>query len=184
MFLIYFSNFTPYDILLTKVSIYFFHTGNRYENIVMRELKFLGIRGCPFWTPRRNHSVWTPFLYPPHRGYISFVNTFVTPRNNDLCSLETFDQRKILRLWAMSVCPSVRPVCGKHDCVRPQRATDLKKNLHIGFYYPYAGWYWKWAISVHRIRSLPYKSNRYTGVLSTWNVRFTPNLIFRLVYQL
>ena len=24
------------------------------------------------------------FLYPPQRGYISFVNTFVTPRNNDL----------------------------------------------------------------------------------------------------
>ena len=24
------------------------------------------------------------FLYPPHRGYISFVNTFVTHRNNDL----------------------------------------------------------------------------------------------------
>ena len=38
--------------------------------------------------------------------------------------------------------------------------------------------------SVHRIRYLPYKSNRYTGVLSTWNVRFTPNLIFRLVYQI
>ena len=26
----------------------------------------------------------TLFLYPPQRGYISFVNTFVTPRNNDL----------------------------------------------------------------------------------------------------
>ena len=24
------------------------------------------------------------FLYPPQRGYINFVNTFVTPRNNDL----------------------------------------------------------------------------------------------------
>ena len=24
------------------------------------------------------------FLYPPQRGYIRFVNTFVTPRNNDL----------------------------------------------------------------------------------------------------
>ena len=24
------------------------------------------------------------FLYPPQRGYISFVNTFVTPRNNAL----------------------------------------------------------------------------------------------------
>ena len=24
------------------------------------------------------------FVYPPQRGYISFVNTFVTTRNNDL----------------------------------------------------------------------------------------------------
>ena len=24
------------------------------------------------------------FLYPPHRGYISFFNTWVTPRNIDL----------------------------------------------------------------------------------------------------
>ena len=59
----------------------------------------------------------------------------------------------------LSVRPSVRmSVCGKHDCVRTQRATDLK--IHIGFYYPYAGWYWKWAISVHRMWYLPYKSNR------------------------
>ena len=27
------------------------------------------------------------FLYPPHREYISFVNTFVTPRNNDVGSM-------------------------------------------------------------------------------------------------
>ena len=72
----------------------------------------------------------------------------------------------------MSVCSSV---CGKHDCVQ---------ILHIGFYYPYASWYWKWAISVHRIWHLPYKSNRYTMHLSTWNVRFPPNLIFTLIYQL
>ena len=37
---------------------------------------------------------------------------------------------------------------------------------------------------VHRVRYLPYKSNRYTGVLSTWTIRLTPNLIFRIVYQL
>ena len=28
-------------------------------------------------------------------------------------------------------------------------------------------WYWKWAISVHRIRYLPYKSNRNTEVLGS-----------------
>ena len=32
----------------------------------------------------------------------------------------------------------------------------------------------KWVILVHRIWYLPYKSNRYTGFLSTWNFRFTP----------
>ena len=51
-------------------------------------------------------------LYPPQRRYISFVKTFATPRNNDLgpmelCSLETFDQRKILRHLSY-VCLSVR----------------------------------------------------------------------------
>ena len=30
----------------------------------------------------------------------------------------------------------------------------------------------------------PIKIHRYTGDLSTWNVRFTPNLIFRLICQL
>ena len=28
--------------------------------------------------------IFSYFLYPPQRGYISFVNTFVTPRNHDL----------------------------------------------------------------------------------------------------
>ena len=40
------------------------------------------------------------------------------------------------------------------------------------------------SLSVHRIRYIPYKSNMYTGVLRTWTVRFAPNLIFRLIYQL
>ena len=66
--------------------------------------------------------------------------------------------------------------------LRPNTKSYWLENLHVGFYYPYAGWYWKWAISVHSIWYLPYKSNRWTGALSTWNVRITPNLIFRLVY--
>ena len=40
--------------------------------------KFLGLEG-PL-----SIDLEVPFLYPPQRGYISFVNTFVTPRNNDL----------------------------------------------------------------------------------------------------
>ena len=34
------------------------------------------------------------------------------------------------------------------------------------------------------VRYLPYKLDRYTGVLSTWNGQLTPNLIFKLIYQL
>ena len=66
------------------------------------------------------------FLYPPQRGYISFVNTFVTLRNNDLGPYVPWRQRKILRHLSY-VCLSVRrSVCGKYDCVRKQIATDLK----------------------------------------------------------
>ena len=35
--------------------------------------------------------------------------------------------------------------------------------------------------SVHRVGYLSYKSNRYTGPLSAWKVRFVPNLILKLV---
>ena len=41
--------------------------------------------------------------------------------------------------------------------------------------------YQKLSSSVRRDRYLPYKSNRYTGVLTTWNIRFTPNLIFKII---
>ena len=55
------------------------------------------------------------FLYPPHRGYISFVNTCGTHTNIDLRPLETF------------VCLSVRPSArSNHDCVRTQRDTNIK----------------------------------------------------------
>ena len=37
-YLDYFSNFTPYDIFLTKLSIPFFHIGNRYENGVSKAI--------------------------------------------------------------------------------------------------------------------------------------------------
>ena len=64
------------------------------------------------------------FLCTPQRGYIS---------NNDLGPYVPWRHLSY-------VCLSVRPsVCGKHDCVRTQRAKDLK--MQICFYYPYAGWY-------------------------------------------
>ena len=47
-------------------------------------------------------------------------------KNEALGSLETFDQREILRhlsYISLSVLPSVR---GNHDCVRTQSATNLK----------------------------------------------------------
>ena len=77
----------------------------------------------------------------------------------------------------LSLRPSVRLWSTR---LRPNTKTYRLVNLHIFFYYLYADWYWKWAISVHRVRYLPYKSNRYTGVLTTWNIRFTPNLIFKI----
>ena len=51
------------------------------------------------------------FLYPPQRGYISFVNTFVTPRTNDLGPYVPWRyllSAKFYDIWAMSVCPSER----------------------------------------------------------------------------
>ena len=89
------------------------------------------------------------FVYPSHRGYISFVNTCVTPWHIDLDSMVTFDKREILRHLSPSV-------CSNHDCVQTQIAAD--------FTLWYTGRYWKWALSIHRIWYLPYKSNRYTGV--------------------
>ena len=115
----------------------------------------------------------------------------------------------------MSICPSVRPsVCGKHDCVRTQRATDTLGSIthtlvgienglyrstgsgtsHINpigilgswtlLYSNFKYHYQKFCSSVQRVWYLPYKSNRYIGVFSTMNVRFIPNLIFSLVCQL
>ena len=70
--------------------------------------------GCSLQVFSIGSSGTTTLLYRPQRGYISFVNTFVTPRNNALgpyVPWETFDQRKILRHLSY-VCLSVRP------CVR------------------------------------------------------------------
>ena len=41
------------------------------------------------------------FLYPPQRWYISFVNTFVTPRNNDLVKfhLKPFSRFRVADLF-------------------------------------------------------------------------------------
>ena len=71
------------------------------------------------------------------------------------------------------LCLSVRP-----SRLRPNAYSYRLDILHISWYYPYAGWYWKW---VHMIWYLPYKSNPHTGVLGTWNFRFIPNLIFACI---
>ena len=134
------------------------------------------------------------FLCPPHRGYISFVNTCVTPKNwsGTLSSLETFD------------------LCGKHDG-QTQRAIILKfwtnvciihmstgsGTFHISQIDILASWahgtsdslqisylglyssskcdYQKLSWLVHRVRYRLY-------IYGTWNFRFSPNFIFRLVY--
>ena len=61
---------------------------------------------------------------------------------------------------------------------------DSHQIWYLGLYTNSKEHHQKLSSSVHRVRYLPYKSNRYTVVLSTWNVRFTPNLIFSLVCQL
>ena len=96
-------------------------------------------------------------------------------------------------LFYLSVCPSIR---SNHDCVRSQRAmnsvcieNELYRSTGSGTsHINQTGILRSWAHgksdapknSVAPIRYLAYKSNRYTGVLSTWHIRFTPNLIFRL----
>ena len=49
------------------------------EKIVQALLLFMTT-----WKKDQIVSILFIFLYPPHRGYINFVNTFVTHRNNDL----------------------------------------------------------------------------------------------------
>ena len=61
---------------------------------------------------------------------------------------------------------------------------DSHQIWYLGLCSNYKCDYRKLSWSVNRIRYLPYKSNRYAGVLGTWNFRFTPNLIFGLVYWL
>ena len=59
-------------------------------------------------------------LYPPRRGYISFDNTFETPRNNNLGPYVCLCIRPSVH---PSACPSVR---SKNDCTRTLRATYFK----------------------------------------------------------
>ena len=47
-------------------------------------------------------------LYPPQRGYIKFVNTFVTPRNNNLRPYIPWRQNPNTFELCLSVRPSVR----------------------------------------------------------------------------
>ena len=67
------------------------------------------------------------FLYPPHRTYISFVNTFVTHKNKNLRPYVPWRHliSEILRHLSY-VCLSVR---SNHDCVRTQRATNFKIGI-------------------------------------------------------
>ena len=59
--------------------------------------------------------------------------------------------------------------------------SDSYQIWYLGLYTNSKQHYQKLSSSVHRVRYLPYKSNRYTGVLTTWNIRFAPNLIFKIL---
>ena len=73
-------------------------------------------------------------LYPPQRGYISFVNTFVTPRNNDLRPYVPWRHLISAKFLGISA------VCGNHDCVRTIKCYGLE-SIHAGLYCPYTSWY-------------------------------------------
>ena len=62
--------------------------------------------------------------------------------------------------------------------------SDSHQIWYLGLYTNSKWHYEKLSLSVHRVRYLPYKLNRYTEALRTLNVRFAPNLIFMLAYQL
>ena len=56
--------------------------------------------------------------------------------------------------------------------------SDSHQIWYLGLY-TNSGWlYQKLSWWIHRVQYLPYKSNRFTGILSTWNVRFTPKTAF------
>ena len=90
-------------------------------------------------------------LYPPHRGYISFVNTCVTPRNIVLGPWSLGD------IWSARNCKRFELYLSVHPSVVITIASERK-----GLHYSYAGWYWKWAISLHRIHI------NQTGILGSW----------------
>ena len=60
-YLDYFSNFTSYDIFLTKVSIPFFHLGNRYEKIWINSWTFLSDHFLQLSKERQ--EIWRYLLY-------------------------------------------------------------------------------------------------------------------------
>ena len=49
--------------------------------------------------------------------------------------------------------------------------SNWRQILYLGFYTNSKYHYQKLSWSVHSVRYLPYKSNRYTDVLGTWHVR-------------
>ena len=77
-------------------------------------------------------------------------------------------------ICAMSVCRSVCPTM-----VNTIKSYKLEKGTEASVTHTLVGI--GNGLSIHRIWYRSYKSNRYTGVFYTRNVRFTPNLIFRLL---
>ena len=102
-----------------------------------------------------------PCVYPFHREYICFVNTCVRPRNTDL------EPRLLEDILLARNSKTFKLKNFKHRLVLVIR----RSVLEMGYIGP-------------QDLVPPNKSNQYTGALCTLNIRFTPNLIIRLVYKL
>ena len=108
------------------------------------------------------------------RLIIPYSQRCVTPRNFELGPLVL--QSNLIRMKLFDLCLYVRV------SVVITIASEPKELRCLSLYQRYADRYCKGAISVHSIWYLKYKSNRYTMVFGTRKVRFTRNLILRLVY--
>ena len=88
------------------------------------------------------YPIWTIYLlYPSHRGYNSFVNTFVTPINNDLGPKEHGDIWSVQNSKSFELSLSVRP--SVVNTIAYER--NGIQTLHIGCVY------FGRAMSVHRL---------------------------------
>ena len=118
---------------------------------------------------------WTIYLSYFNISIICIPSSYIPPQHTEILIWRHLIRAKFCDIWAMSVCPSVvNTTAYEREELRTWNFAHLLLLPIL--------WLVKWIISVRRIWYLPYKPNRYTGVLGTSKVRLTPNLIFWIVY--